>query len=185
MERRWTKDLLAQILFTVRECTMLERLVQREMRRGQESVLEPSQEWTVLRHAAMRARYKTPPNDNMPECTGFDYQVIRDALSEIERLQVLVSRNTIISLKHQVDDLRDTLKLRNDYTQDRQETIDRQDARIARLESKSAEQIDNKIKKPYCPKCGHKLTKHSDFLICDPCNYWPEGDCTFFFRRPC
>ena len=75
MERKWTKDLLAQILFTAHECAILERLVQREMRGGAESVLEPGRVY------GNPGRGRT--NDELR-------RVILLRNNEIERLQAIV-----------------------------------------------------------------------------------------------
>lgn len=94
MERKWTTtDKLAQILFTSRECAVLERLVQREMRCGSESVLEPKRDggidWTAEPREAL--------------------------LSEIERLQALDSTANTLALLASNDDLSSILQLRNDH----------------------------------------------------------------------
>ncbi len=89
MERKWTKDLLAQILFTAHECAILERLVQREMRGGAESVLEPEREgkWTSERHAAAREQLGAADMDK-----SFLLEMeFPAALDEIGRLQVIVA----------------------------------------------------------------------------------------------
>jgi len=89
MHRKWTRDELAPILFTSRDYTILERLVQREMRCGSESVLKPKKQrgddmsnWTAERHADAKG-YAQEHADDVP---GPGYYWV-DAIAEIERLQ--------------------------------------------------------------------------------------------------
>lgn len=97
MERKWTKRVLAEILFTDRDSVMLERLIQREMRGGSESVLGPihfrrkvTVDWTV------------EPREML--------------LSEIERLQTVVDDRT-----HAVCHHPPTFSLHREKTDRRQE----------------------------------------------------------------
>ena len=89
MHRKWTRDELAPILFTDRECNVLKRLVQREMRCGSESVLEPKKQrgddmsnWTAERHALAKEWARIRVAD-----TPGDGHYLIDVIAEIERLQ--------------------------------------------------------------------------------------------------
>jgi hypothetical protein len=92
-------------------------------------------EWTAERHAAAKAwlEYVPPLLGTNDESSG-DYLV--DAIAEIERLKALISGKTETSLNRQVEELRHTIKLRNNYIEDREAMIEHQDGRIAELEKK-------------------------------------------------
>ena len=111
MHRKWTRDELAPILFTDRECNVLKRLVQREMRCGSESVLEPKRNEGIS-----TIDWTAEP---------------RELLSEIERLQVIIKDGTYAVLglaeraylERQVAELRHILKLRDECIKELQKEL--------------------------------------------------------------